>query len=365
MKRNILRLTAIAASAILALNLSAHRLLDLSSDAPLPLASITDRSGNVVGMTDKNGEIPRLSSGLFPVTFSYVGFEPMEITAEPEADVRMVRQDYELPEIEVVAGSRPLLHLKGYMREVTSVLGSSDSVTLFRESIVDYLVPVEKSKVKGWRKARILASKTYVRMTDSSALDSVSTEHEYEFMLWGNRYGMMPPTKETPHAVMGKTFACDTIMGKYYPKIVWWKSGDVTRWYGDGLADEKDHVSSPTALKLLGLTADFTDVSTNHVFSTPDGNKVGPVDLKQVSMSVNMLARGKLFKMSFGSSSPVDVRSYVEFYPTDREFLTDEEGRRLKKELPDVGVSEVEAPENAAPLHPAVRRIVERVRSNL
>ena len=118
-------------------------------------------------------------------------------------------------------------------------------------------------------------------------------------------------------------------------------------------------------MKLLGLTADFTDVSTNYVFSTPDGNKVGPVDLKQVSMSVNMLARGKLFKMSFGSSSPVDVRSYVEFYPTDREFLTDEEGRRLKKELPDVGVSEVEAPENAAPLHPAVRRIVERVRSNL
>lgn len=38
-----------------AFNANAFRLVDAETNAPLPLASITDHSGNVVGMTDKSG----------------------------------------------------------------------------------------------------------------------------------------------------------------------------------------------------------------------------------------------------------------------------------------------------------------------
>lgn len=249
------------------------------------------------------------------------------------------------------------------MRELTSVLSSSDSVTIFKESVVDFLVPVEKTKVKGWNKARELASKTYVRMSNSSGLDSVSNSHEYEFMLWGNRKSLIPSAAKIPDNIKGTEVTCDTVMGKYYPKIIWLKNGDVTRWYGDALANEKNHVTSPWALKLFGLTTDVTEISENFVFETPDGDFIGPSDLRQVSITIDMLAKGKLFKKTLDSSSPVNVRTYMELYLTDREFLSEEEGKSLKKEIPTIESSGILAPTNANPLHPAIMRTVERVNS--
>lgn len=346
-----------------AFHANAFRLVDAETEAPLPLASITDRSGNVVGMTDNSGVIPELQKDRYPVTFNYMGYASLQMLRPVDHDVRMIQQDYDLPEIVVIPGSRPLLHLTGYMREITSVLGSSDSVTLFKECVVDFLVPVEKTKVKGWNKARELASKTYVRMSDSSGRDSVSTNHEYEFMLWGNRKSLIPSAAKIPDIIKGTDAACDTVMGKYYPKIIWWKNGDVTRWYGDALANEKDHITSPWALKLFGLTTDVTEISENYVFDTPDGDFIRPTDLRQVSVTIDMLAKGKLFKKTFDSSSPVNVRTYMELYLTEREFLSEEEGKSLKKEIPEMESSDILAPPNANPLHPAILRTVERVNS--
>lgn len=346
-----------------AFDANAFRLVDAETKAPLPLASITDRSGNVVGMTDKSGVIPKLQKDRYPITFNYIGYASLQILKPVEDDVKMIQQEYELPEIVVIPGSRPLLHLMGYMREITSVLSSSDSVTIFKESVVDFLVPVKKTKVKGWKKARELASKTYVRMSNSSCLDSVSTNHEYEFMLWGNRKSLIPSTIKIPDKIKGTDVACDTIMGKYYPRIIWWKNGDITRWYGDALANEKNHITSPLALKLFGLTTDVTEISENYVFDTPDGGFIRPTDLRQVSVTIDMLAKGKLFKKTLDSSSPVNVRTYMEVYLTDREFLSEEEGKSLKKEIPTIESSDILAPTNANPLHPAIIRTVERVNS--
>lgn len=346
-----------------AFDANAFRLVDADTKAPLPLASITDRSGNVVGMTDKSGVIPDLQKDRYPITFNYMGYASLQILKPAEDDVNMIQQDYELPEIVVIPGSRPLLHLTGYMREITSVLSSSDSVTIFKESVVDFLVPVEKTKVKGWNKARELASKTYVRMSNASGLDSISTNHEYEFMLWGNRKSLIPSGAKIPAKIKGTDVACDTIMGKYYPKIIWWKNGDITRWYGDALANEKNHVTTPWALKLFGLTTDVSEISENYVFDTPDGNVIRPTDLRQVSVTINMLAKGKLFKMALDSSSPINVRTYMELYLTDREFLSEEEGKKLKKEVPVIKPSDILAPANANPLHQAIIRTVERVNS--
>lgn len=344
-------------------NANAFRLVDAETKAPLPLASITDRSGNVVGMTDKSGAIPELQKDRYPITFNYMGYASSQILNPAEEDVKMIPQEYELPEIVISPGARPLLHLTGYMREVTSVLSSSDSVTIFKESVVDFLVPVEKTKVKGWNKARELASRTYVRMSDSSGLDSVSTGHEYEFMLWGNRKTLIPSATKIPAAIKGTDVACDTVMGKYYPKIIWWKNGDVTRRYGDALANEKNHITSPWALKLFGLTTDVTEISENYVFDTPDGDLIRPVDLRQASVTIDMLAKGKLFKKTFDSSSSVNVRTYMELYLTDREFLSEDDGKSLRKEISTIESSDIMAPTNANPLHPAILRTIERVNS--
>lgn len=350
----------VSAFCIGAFRADAFRLVDASTNAVLPLASITDRNGNVVGMTDKNGEIPTLQPGSYPVTFNYMGYAPFELMSAANGDIKMSQRDYSLPEIVITPGSRPLLHLTGYMRELFSVLSPTDSVTLFRERVVDFMFPIEKSKVKGWKKARELASRSYVKMTDSSGLDSISDHHEYEYMLLGDLYNLIPEDLSIPQAIAGNDVACDTIMGKYYPKIIWWKNGNVTRWIVDGLADEKNHMMSPWVLKVFGLTTDFTDVSKNYVFNSPDGDRISPSDLKQASVTINMLAKGKLFKNSFDSKSPVHVRTYVELYLTDREFLSDDEGKEIKKSAPAIKPSEIQAPVDAAPLHPAIQQIVER-----
>lgn len=346
-----------------AFDANAFRLIDADTKAPLALASITDRSGNVVGMTDKSGAIPELQKDRYPITFNYMGYASLQLLKPAEDDVKLIQQEYELPEIVVIPGSSPLLRLTGYMREITSVLSSSDSVTIFKESVVDFLVPMEKTKVKGWKKARELASQTYVRMSNSEGLDSVSTNHEYEFMLWGNRKGLIPSAAKIPDKIKGTDVACDTVMGKYYPKIIWLKNGDVTRWYGDALANEKNHVTTPWALKLFGLTTDVTEISENYVFDTPDDDFIRPTDLRQVSVTIDMLAKGKLFKKTFDSSSPVNVRTYMELYLTDREFLSEEEGKSLKKDIPTMESSDILAPTNANPLHPAIIRTVERINS--
>ena len=292
-----------------------------------------------------------------------MGYASLQILKPAEDDEKMNQQEYELPEIVIRPGARPLLHLTGYMREVTSVLCSSDSVTIFKESVVDFLVPVEKTKIKEWNKARELASKTYVRMSNSSGLDSVSTNHEYEFMLWGNRKSLIPSATRISDRIKGLDVVCDTVMGRYYPKIIWLKNGDITRWSGDALANEKNHITTPWALKLFGLTTDVTEISENYVFNSPEDDFIRPADLKQVSITIDMLAKGKLYKKTFDSSSPVNVRNYMELYLTDREFLSEEEGKSLKKEIPIIDSSDILAPTNANPLHPAIIRTVERVNS--
>lgn len=68
-----------------------------------------------------------------------MGYEPLQLNKVADEDVKMIQRDIELPEIIIIPGSRPLLHLTGYMREITSILSSSDSVTIFKESIVDFI----------------------------------------------------------------------------------------------------------------------------------------------------------------------------------------------------------------------------------
>lgn len=51
----------------------------------------------------------------------------------------------------------------------------------------------------------------------------------------------------------------------------------------------------------------------------------------------------------------------IEVYLTEREYLTDAEGKAIKKEAPVYRTSDVKAPADATPLHPGIAHLVERV----
>lgn len=344
----------------------AHHLVDIDTRLPLPLASVIDQEGNLVGMTDQEGVIPTVSADCYPLTFSYLGYEPLEIRYQVNSDVALKPLAYDLDEIIISPGSRPLLYLSGYVREVSSMLGSADSVTVYRESMVDFMVPIGKTRVKGWKKPRELASKTYVRMTRPGGKDSVSNHTDDEYLLWANRFGMVPSSVKVPASLrQGHHSATDTVMGKYGPKMIWNKSGDTFRCRVDGLADHKGHVYTPWPLKALGLTTDIDDCSHNYMFHTTEGNLPTPADMNGFSLSINLRIRSKLFRRLYKSSEPINQKTYIEVYITERKYLTDEEAKTLKKEPPIVTPADIVAPAEATALHPGIRQIVERVESKV
>lgn len=361
MKINNIKILMAAIAVTISIHAKAGKLVDAETKTALPLASITDRHGNLVGMTSRDGEIPSIAADRFPLTFSYMGYKPLEVLTLGGSDVMMYQSLYELPEVAVSSESRPLLHQVGYMREVASLLGSSDSLTVYRESIVDFLTPVGKTKEKGWSKPRLLASRTYVKMSDSEGLDSVSAELDEEYLLWGDKFALLPPSKSIPNSIKnpGKIVS-DTVMGKYSPKHIWLKNGATTRWYADGLADKKGHVYTPWLLKVAGMISDFKEASFNYVFHTDEGDIISPTDMTRVSLSAEIIVRGKLAKKAYHSTGPLYLRTYVEVYLTDREYLTETDAKAVKKEAPGYMASDVKAPADASPLHPGISRIVER-----
>lgn len=85
--------------------------------------------------------------------------------------------------------------------------------------------------------------------------------------------------------------------------------------------------------------------------------------LKYQVVYIDMPSTTNLFKKTLDSSSPVNVRTYMELYLTDREFLPEEDGKSLKKEISTIESSDILTPTNANPLHSAIIRTVERVNS--
>lgn len=341
---------------------SAQRLVDNATRSPLPMASITDCRGNVVGMTNQEGVIPSISADRFPVTFSYIGYRSLELRQPVTDDVGMTPLVYELSDVVVRPQDRPMLHVTAYVREVSSLFGSSDSVTVFAERIVDYMLPVGKTRFKGWVFPRKLATKAYTRMTNAEGRDSVCRGVEGDAMLWSNTAAVLFSSFYFPASMNNSDVvsAVDTVMGKYAPKFIWQKSGGVVRCFADALADSKEHVFSPKFFKLLGFTTDITDMTRNYVFHVGGGN-LSLTDMTSMSISMDMRLRGKMYKKFANSSEPIIDKSYIEVYFTDYEYLSVEEAKKLKKERPVVSEADVIAPPGVPELHPGVRQIVERV----
>lgn len=336
----------------------ARRLVDAETGAGLPLASVTDSRGNVVALTDKEGAIPDVPQRLFPLTFSYVGYSPVQVAALGEEDVVMTPCVYQLPDMVISPGDRPVVYLKGYMRAVTTLFGSSDSITLLKEGIVDFLIPVGKTKVKGWNKPRELASKAYERSVNRDGLTSVRGESDYPFMIWTDKFPLLPSDVKSNNP---KVHADSVVNGKYGVKMTRRRQGDTMRVYSDGLADRENHVMSPSMLKLLGMTTDFTDISIGYVYTLEEDGSCRPLDISQISVSLDMTIRGKLIKTAFHSDSPVDVKCYVEVYITDREYLSTDEAKYLSKHKPTLTRADVKAPAGVPPLHPALQSLVNQV----
>ena len=110
---------------------------DSTTGVPLPNASVYDRNGRAVGITDGKGSLPRIARDRYPITIRYIGFEERRVEADGCRDTVFLRENVsELPELTVESKKHRLLHILAYVREYSTLATYTDTVFLFREKTV-------------------------------------------------------------------------------------------------------------------------------------------------------------------------------------------------------------------------------------
>ncbi len=114
---------------------------DALSRMPLPNASVFDRHGKTIGICNAAGEIPYTRPTDYPVTIRHIGFTE-KILQKPGADTIFMQENtIQLPEVIVESGRHKVMHMLAYVREYSTLSTYTDTVSLFREKMVDYMLP--------------------------------------------------------------------------------------------------------------------------------------------------------------------------------------------------------------------------------
>ena len=236
--RNLFLLMLVFAAAAFAKSPKAPRtvMADSLTHLPLPYASVYDNAGIPAGMTDSRGRLPRLPVEAYPIKVRYVGFREMVIPEVCGDTVFMVENVEELPEVVVLKDRNRVLHILAYVREKSTLTTYRDTVVLFREKMVDYMLPTtERTHFKGWSMPRVLGCRSYYRFTDRNGTDSVSDACRHHFS-WSDWLGL-PPVVSLPAALTADTCATDTLKGRYSPALVWNRHSDEVAVNVNVLAD--------------------------------------------------------------------------------------------------------------------------------
>ena len=170
---------------------------DSVTHIPLPNATIYDRDGNPIGLSDKRGGVPVIERNLYPITISYLGYDDSTVMFGVRDTVFLTGSMAELPEVTVETRGKRMLHILAYVRDYSTLTTYTDTVFLFREKMVDYMLPTDKKvNFKGWSSPRILSCKSYYRFTNQNGLDSVSDTNQNHFS-WSDWVGI-PSTVTIP-----------------------------------------------------------------------------------------------------------------------------------------------------------------------
>ena len=336
--------------------------VDSISGEPLSMASVFNCRGNIVGLTGDSGLLPTVVDDDYPLTVRYMGYESATVCAHNTDTVRMREMTFELPELAVDAGKRTVLYMSGYVREYSTLTTYTDTVVMFREKSVDFMVPGKNEKrYKGWQNQRILSSRSFYRMSNIYGLDSVSDRFGRHFS-WGDWIGVVKNVS-IPMALREDSIAADTVMGKYSPATIWRRSGDKITLNINVLADTVNRRWLKDLWAFNNNRTEFTALTLKYTFDNVSQTELLADNLSSISFNIESCGRGPSLSNVFDKDEPFFVSTYVEMYIVDRRFVTVKEARRLEKSFKMADNIEIKAPDEAPPIQPAIREIVERVES--
>ena len=336
------------------------RVVDAVNKLPVAAASIFDATGNMVGFTWSDGEFSEVPESAYPITVRCMGYEMLVIERPENKTWEMTPMAYELEEVVVVPVKRNILKQTFYVREYFSMSSETDTVTLFTEHMADRFIPASKdAKFSGNSSLRILESQQYSHY-QLFGNDSISTDPETLFPSMVTIFEPVDKEIPTPKSFKesGNAAKLYEEPGKSGVSIIIKQNDQTFTISVDGLADTKEHKISPWPLKLLGFTMEFNQVFVTQAYRVNDKGVYQPKDLLEASFVMQADGRGKYLRKVLKSDKPIVIRSMVELYIVDRDYLSKEEAKEEYKNKP-TNVKFV-IPSTVPPLNEATRRLVER-----
>lgn len=340
---------------------SAAVVVDAVSHAPLPGASVFGRDGIAVGTCSAGGRLPAVSASAYPLIVRCIGYREQTVPSAACDTVFMEESVMQLPEFIVASRKHRVLHMLAYVREYSTLSSYTDTVTMFREKMVDFMLPASiDMRYRGWTKPRVLTSKSYYRFTDAEGLDSVSDRCNNHFS-WADWVGVMPSAVTLPVRLRTASHACDTVRGRYQPSELWTRKADRLMLDVDVMADTAGRRWVPSLSTFFRRDVDFEQFHIHFNYDNVVGDSVEPVDLAAYSFNIESRGRSHDVFMFHRADEPFFVSTYAEVYMLDKEFITVREAREWEKRrygAADIAIYEPrEAPELSQPVLALIDRV--------
>ena len=333
---------------------------DSISRLPLPNASLFDKKGNLLGVCNSNGKSPYISASNLPVTIRYMGFKEREIGDLSQDTIFLQENYFELPEVIVATKKKSILHMLAYVREYSSLTTYTDTISLFREKMVDFMVPQDsKLKYIGWTKPRIISSKSYYHFRNSEGLDSVSDECDHHFS-WSDWIGVNPLMTLNKNLIKTE-IGSDTLKGKYSHSEIWNKNKDKVAIDINVLADPASRRWVPDIEGYFKENIDFENFKVHFNYDNVTGDLLLPNDLTNYSFNIESVGRGRpLFRFN-RPDEDYFVNTYAEVYFLDKEFISLKEAKKWEKHNFNTDEIEIFEAYEAPELQPHILSLIERV----
>lgn len=286
------------------------------------------------------------------------------ITSEHGDTVFLVENVAELPEVVVAAKQKKLLHILAYVREYSSLTSYTDTISLFREKMVDFMLPTDaKGSYKGWRYPRALNSRSYYQFTNSEGLDSVSNRCDHHFS-WSDWIGMIP-TAQIPDRLSQVKVGVDTIFGKYSPTEIWRRKDDRFSLDINILAETTSRRWVPNISYFFGNEdTEFEKFTLNLNYDNIMSHELRPLDLTSYNYIIESRGRGRQMFRFNRNDQPFYVNTSAEVYILDKEFISVKDAKKWEAHKFDADLIEIYEPAEAPKLDASTLALIDRV-SNL
>lgn len=340
---------------------AAISVIDAGDRQAVVAASVFNNKGVLLGITDENGSFQSAKASDFPLSVQCLGYEYATVDTDGTT-VGLLSRSYTLPEAVVSNKSRDGLKVLLYIRELSTFIADGDTTLVISDNMADAILPT-RPKIKGFKghkNARILNKRNFARYIRHDGTDSIARDINTGAMSMISIISSIDTLslRETPRLRMVES-GFDTIMTKKNATVIYRKSQSSYTQSYDALSGKEGHKVSPSMLKLIGMTIDINEAYNNMSFYRNDGGKYRLQDMIQVTYSISALAKGKLWKSIYGAKSDILLKSLIEIYPVDFEYLTLEECKEIEKDK-NPAKPEFIIPGHVMPLDATMQSIVDR-----